>query len=167
MKIFRTPAAVLGLLYLCFIGYLAYSSSQLPERMATHFDIRGQPDGWMSRAAYLRFMIVFGLACPLLVPAVFYACRLLPDRFCRIPHHDYWFAPARRTETLAYLFRESLWLAPLVLGLLIGAHYSIIRANSLARPHLSTPLELALAGCLLAGLAIWLVRLIRHFSRVA
>ena len=46
-------------------------------------------------------------------------------------------------------------------------HFSIIRANRLAQPQLSTPLVLALAGCFLAGLAIWLVRLIRHFKRVA
>ena len=64
MKTLRAPALVLGLLYLCFFGYLAVSSSQLPKRVATHVDARGRPNGWMSRAAHLRFMIVFGLSFP-------------------------------------------------------------------------------------------------------
>jgi uncharacterized membrane protein len=165
MKMTRTPVIVLGLPYLCFMGYLASSSSQLPERMATHFGAGGQPDGWMSRASYLRFMLVFGLAFPLFAPAMIYAGRFLPDRFFRIPHHDYWFAPARRTETLAYLFRHSLWIAPLMLCFVIGIHFATIQANRLAQPHLSTRLVLALNAVILAGLAIWLVGLIRHFNR--
>ena len=163
----RTPALVLGLLYLCFFGYLAASSSQLPSRVATHFDGHGQPNGWMSRAAHLRFMIVFGLGFPLFVPAIVYASRFLHDRFYNLPHREYWLAPARRTQTMAYLFRHSLWFASMALCFVIGINYSIIYANSLAQAHLSTLLILPLAGCFLAGTAFWGASLIRHFSRVA
>ncbi len=78
MKTLRTPLLVLGLLYLCFFGYLAASSSQLPERVATHFDGSGQPDGWSSRSDHLRFMLVFGLAFPLFVPA-YGLCHSVPS----------------------------------------------------------------------------------------
>jgi ABC-type Fe3+ transport system permease subunit len=163
----RTPALVLGLLYLCFFGYLAASSSQLPSRGATHFDGHGQPNGWMSRAAHLRFMVVFGVGFPLFVPAIVYASRFLPDRFYNLPHREYWLAPARRTETMAYLFRHSLWFASMALCFVIGIQFSIIQANRLAPSHLSTMLVLALAGGFLAGTAVWGVSLIRHFHRVA
>jgi uncharacterized membrane protein len=167
MKTSRTPALLLGLLYLCFFGYLVASSSQLPSRVATHFDGNGQPNGWMSRAAHLQFMGVFGLGFPLFVPAIVYASRFLPDRFYNLPHREYWLAPARRTQTMAYLFRHSLWFASMALCFVIGINYSIIHANSLAQAHLSTLLILPLAGCFLAGTAFWGASLIRHFSRVA
>jgi hypothetical protein len=154
------------LLYLCFFGYLAASSSQLPERVATHFDAHGQPNGWMSHTAHLGFMIVFGLGFPLFVPALVYASRFLPDRFYNLPHRDYWLAPSRRTETMAYLFRHSLWFSLMALCFAIGIHASIIQANNLAQVHLSTLFVLALAGCFLAGTAIWGVSLIRHLHRV-
>ena len=166
MSTLRTPALVLGLLYVCFFGYLAASSSQLPERVATHFDAHGQPNDWMSRTAHLGFMIVFGLGFPLFVPTIVYASRFLPDRFYNLPHRDYWLAPSRRTGTMAYLFLHSLWFASLALCFAIGIHFSIIQANHLAHAHLSTPLTLTLAGCFIAGTVVWAVSMIRHFSHV-
>ena len=166
MKTMRTPALVLGLLCLCFLGCLALSSSQLPTRVASHFDGSGHPNGWMSRTAHLRLMAVFGLAFPLLVPAIVYASRLIPDRFYNLPHRDYWLAPARRPETMAYLLRHSLWFSPMALGFALGIHFLTIHANSLTPVHLSTPLVLALAGCFLAGTAVWGVSMFRHFNRV-
>jgi uncharacterized membrane protein len=166
MKTTRAPALVLGVLYLCFFGYLASSIPHLPKRVATHFDGSGLPNGWMSRSAHLRLMVVFGLAFPLLAPGIVYASRFLPDWFFNIPHRDYWLAPARRNETAAYLFRQSLWVASLALCFVIGINYSIVQANSLAQAHLSTLLIVILNGCVLAGVAIWAVSLFRHFNRI-
>jgi uncharacterized membrane protein len=163
MKALRSPALILGLLYLCFFGCVAFSSSHLPSRVATHFNGRGLPNGWMSRTAHLRFMLVFGLIFPLFVPAIVYASRFLPDQLFNLPHRDYWLAPARRVETMAYLFRQSLWFSPMALCFVIGIHFSIIHANSLGQAHLSSLLALGLAGAFLIGTAIWGVSLVRHF----
>ena len=165
MKTLLTPALILGLLYVCFLGYLATSSSQLPRRVATHFDASGRPNGWMSRDAHLRGMLVFGLGFPLFVPVLVYVSRFLPDRFYNLPHRDYWLAPARRPETMAYLLRHSLWFSSMALCFVIGINASIIHANSLAQAHLSTLLALSLVGCFLAGTAVWAVSMIRHFKR--
>jgi hypothetical protein len=93
--------------------------------------------------------------------------RFLPDRFYSIPHHDYWFDPARRPVTLAYVLRHSLWFSSMALCFVTGIHALIIHANSLAQPHFSTVQTLALAACFLAGTAIWAVNLFRHFKHVA
>jgi serine/threonine-protein kinase len=167
MKTIRAPILVIGLLYLCFFGCLASSSWHLPERVATHFDGHGRPNGWMSRDAHLRSMIVFGLAFPLFVPVIVYASRFLPDQLYNLPHREHWLAPAQRTETMAYLFRHSLWFSPMALCFVIGIHFSIIHANRLAHAHLSTLLAVALAGCFLAGTAIWGVSLMRYFNHPA
>ena len=167
MKIFRTPLFILGLMYFCFFGYLASSSSHLPPRVATHFDGSGRPDGWMSRADHLRFMLVFGLAFPMFVPALVYLGRFLPDQCYNLPHRDYWLAPARRPETMAYLLGHSLWFSPMALSFVIGLQALIIRANGLGQARLSTSLILLLAGCFLAGTAVWAVNLIRHFKHPA
>jgi uncharacterized membrane protein len=72
LRTLRAPLLVLGLFYVCFLGCLAASNTQLPGRVATHFDASGQPNGWMSRTAHLRLMIAFGLGFPLFVPALVY-----------------------------------------------------------------------------------------------
>jgi uncharacterized membrane protein len=88
LKTIRTPALLLGLLYLCFFGYLIVSAPQLPDRVATHFNGRGQPDGWMSRPAHLPLMAMFGLGFPLLIAGICFVIRFLPDSGLNIPHRD-------------------------------------------------------------------------------
>src|SRR5256885_16505272 len=39
-------------------GLYAMSWQQLPERLATHFDLANHPNGWMSRGASLAFLLV-------------------------------------------------------------------------------------------------------------
>jgi len=50
MKTSRTPAIILALLLIALGAYLISSASQLPERVATHFDGVGRPNGWMSQS---------------------------------------------------------------------------------------------------------------------
>lgn len=135
MKTIRIPALLLGLLYLCFFGSLALSNSRLPTRVATHFGATGQPNGWMSRSAYLWFMIVFGVIFPLFVPALCYLSRWLPSWCYNIPHRDYWLAPERRRAVSAYLFRHSFWFAAMALAFVMGIHFSTVQANSFGRAH--------------------------------
>jgi uncharacterized membrane protein len=164
MKTLSKPAFILGLLYLCFFSYLAFSVSSLPGCVATHFDGSGQPNGWMNRSTYLFFMAVFGLAFPLFLVGIFSVGRFLPDRYYSIPRHDYWLAPERRAETFSYLLRHSLWFACICVCFVIGIHFSVVRANSLALAHLSAPVILGLLGCFLASILVWVVGMFRHFS---
>ncbi len=165
MKTRYTPALLLGLLYLCFFGCLALAKPNLPERMATHWNGSGRPDGWMSSSEHLRYMIEFGLGFPLVVPVLCYLARFVPRGF-NIPHRDYWLAPERRGEFFGYFFRHSLWFACMALLFVIGVHFSIIHANASAQAYFSPLLVSGLAGPFLIGTAIWVVKLIRYLNRV-
>jgi hypothetical protein len=162
----RTPAIVLSLLYVGFAAYLAFSTGQLPDRVATHFNLHGQPNGWMSRSAHLRFILILGLALPLFMAGVCFVARFLPANLINIPHRDYWLSVERRRNTLDYLFAHSLWLSCLTLAFVSGVHFLVVQANNQMPRQLSTPLTLALAGGFLAGLAIWIWGLVRRFRRI-
>jgi uncharacterized membrane protein len=151
MKLLWIPALIVVLLYQCFLGCWVWSGSQLPERVATHFNGGGEPNGLMSRSANQMFMLAFGLAFPLVIVMLSYATRFLPRGLVNIPHRDYWLAPERRAETSNYLLHHSLWLACLAVCFVIGIQYSIVQANRLSPPHLSTPVLLSLVGSFLAG----------------
>ena len=166
MKTSRTPILILGLLYVVFLGYLAHSVPQLPQRVATHFDAGGQADGWMDRASYVRFTAVFGFVFPLSVVGICYAIRFFPNGTINLPQRDYWLAPERRAETMAYLVRHSLWFACLALGLVLGVHVATIHANRQQPPQLSGQWMFAVLGGFLLGTAVWIVGLVRRFRRV-
>ena len=167
MKTARGPALVLGLLYLFFLGFLALSSGQLPDRVATHFDGSGLPNGWMSRSSHLWFTVVLGLAFPLIVAVVLFCIRFLPDSLINIPKRDYWLSAERRSDTFAYLFRQSLWFACIGVCFVTAIQFLIVRANLYRPAHLSTPLLFAVTGGFLLALAVWAIAMIRHFRQVA
>ena len=165
MKSLRSPAAILALLYVCFLKCWSWSALQLPERVASHFNGSGEPNGWMSRSANQMSMLVFGLVFPLFVVVLCSLMRFLPASLINLPDKDYWLAPERRGETFNYLVEHSLWFSCMAVCFVIGLQYSIVQANRQMPPHLSSALLLALAGLFLAGTGGWVVSLLRHFRQ--
>jgi uncharacterized membrane protein len=165
MKALRTPIVVLTILYLCLLGSLVLSGPRLPERVATHFDGSGRPNGWMSRSSHLRFTAILGFGLPLAVVAICYVLRYLPASMLNIPRREHWLAPEQQAESYAYLFRHSLWFACLATSFISAIHLLIMQANTRASPRLSTAGIVALAACFVAGVILWSIVLIRHFGR--
>src|SRR5712675_1010261 len=102
MKTTRIPALVFNLLLLGYLVFLFCTVALLPQRMATHFDINGQPNGWMTRSSAVLLQGIVGLLLPLIIVGIFFVIRFAPARLINLPHRDFWFAPERRDETCAY-----------------------------------------------------------------
>ena len=92
--------------------------------------------------------------------------RFLPANLISIPNRDYWLSIERRRHTVDDLFAHSLWLSCLTLAFVGGVHFLIVHANNQMPRQLSTALILGLAGGFLAGLVIWIWRLVRRFRRI-
>lgn len=165
MKSIRTPAIVLGLLYLGFVAYLVFSATQLPDRLASHFNAQGLPDGWMGRADYLRFMAIFGFGFPAFIVGISSLFRLFPQGI-NLPHRDYWLAPERRADTYAYLHRLGLWYACMCLCFVVGLHFFVVQANRVPNAHLSNNMIVGLAGGWIAGSNLLVLSMVLHFSVV-
>jgi uncharacterized membrane protein len=73
-----------------------YNYPLLPDRIASHFDSAGRPNGWSSKESFFilcGFMIVF---MNIWVPVVRYLVKNLPPSMINIPHRDYWLATEER-----------------------------------------------------------------------
>jgi serine/threonine-protein kinase len=162
MKTSRAPFVLLVLLYFFFFGCLAFTARQLPERVASHFSAAGEPNGWMSRSAYLQFIGIFGAVVPLFVVVVF---RLVPVNLINVPNRDFWFAPERSAQSREYLFRQSFWFADLMIGFFIGVHLAVVQANGHSPAQLSLSMLLGVTGIFLFGILLWTANLFRRFSR--
>lgn len=161
----RIPILVLGLLYLAFVVCLVLTADALPERVATHFDLQGRANGWMTRSAHLRFIAAFGLALPLVILGICVALRFAPNSSFNIPHREYWLAPERRAETLAFISRHSVWLACETMAFITGVHLLVVYANRQVPPQMPLAPLLTWAGCLTVGIGFWALVMIRHFKR--
>lgn len=159
------PASVLVLFLVCFCGSLRFAAENFPHRVAVHFNMTGHADGWAERGVALLVFLVVGVGISFFIPCLFALLRFLPSEFINLPHQGFWLAPQRAASTHARLLRAGFWIAALnaafFWGLQILSHWA----------HLSTPPRLPMAalwiltGLFLAAIILWILRLIRAFSR--
>jgi uncharacterized membrane protein len=167
MKTSRIPALVLALVLIGNVVFLASTVALLPQRMATHFDASGHPNGWMGRSSAVVFQGIVGLVLPLIITVLFCTIRFLPTRWINLPRRDFWFSPERREKTCTYFSRQGLWLASLLVGLQALVWYQLIESNSASIPHLSTSVFLVTIAAFGGAMIVWVITFFRHFANAA
>jgi len=161
------PIIALGFCYAILFGYVALSYGDLPAKVATHFGIDGQPNGWMSRNGIVAFTVSLGIFLPAFIVWRMATTGRIPVSFVKLPNRDYWLALERRKATLAILFQHSLWLACMCVLFFTGVHWLIVQANPPhGQIHLSL-IDLALVtGGFLLGTGVWVIFLRRKFFKI-
>jgi uncharacterized membrane protein len=89
----------------------AWYWTQLPARVATHFDAQGRANAWMSKDTAIGLMIAFQVGVPLLLVGVASLTALVPNSLISLPNREFWLAPERRSETLATVRGSLIWIA--------------------------------------------------------
>lgn len=154
--------AILSFLFSLFLCQIIYYYPNLPEKVASHFNVFGEPDSWTSKASFLIFQLflllciaatTFGL--PLLI-------KKLPAYAINIPHKDYWLAPERRSETFSILRGRFEWFGIGLCALMISVNQLVIQANLFNR-NLSSASWYVLTAFLLFVI-IWSIRLCKDFK---
>jgi hypothetical protein len=161
------PLFLLAICYVLFFGYVSASYGELPAKVASHFDLEGRPNGWMSRELCVGFTVGLGVLMPAFIVATMAGAGRIPVSFINLPHRDYWLAAERRKAALAILLRYSLWFASANVLFATGIHWLIVEANTSNRvPHLSGVGLAVVVGGFLACTTIWCWLLVRHFSKI-
>lgn len=152
----------LGLPLLVVGVQIAYYAPRLPERVASHFNMAGEPDGWMSRTAFLGLMGGVAVGLALMFAGITWLVRRLPPSWINLPHREYWLAEPRREASIHAMTKNLLGHALLSLALISWLLHDAYRVNTAVdeAPTLSIWVPV---GVYLAGTAILLIRLFRRF----
>ncbi len=132
-------------------------------RIASHFDAAGRADGFMPRDEYLRVTLALVVALPMFIGALGSIVRVIPVTFVNLPHRNYWLAPARRAETIAFLQWHGAFMGVMLAAFLAFVHGLVVRANHHTPPVLSGTAMWVGTGVFLFLVAVWIVVLVRHF----
>lgn len=161
----RLALTVFIVLAAAFLTYLRATEDLLPVRVATHFDIHGCPNGWMTREGIVRFMALFGIGVPLIMMLAFSSPRFVPVRFVNLPNREHWLTGERRDESLSWLSRMGIWFAAVMLLFFGAIHHLVILANQVQPPRLdAVPLCITVGIFLACELALAL-RIMLRFSK--
>jgi len=160
------PLLVFAALLVATAAYFFSGTGVMPDRVAVHFAADGSANGFMTREGYRQFLIEFGLGVPLitaLIVAVLPA--LIPGRV-NLPNKDYWMAPERRAQSLAFLSGHGFWLGCLLLLLMSGVHRLVVAANTAeAAQRLDNGSFAWMMVLFGAGMVAWAATLMLRFRR--
>jgi uncharacterized membrane protein len=85
--------------------------SQLPPKVATHFNLEGEADSWMPKGPATIMMIALQLGLPLFLVGITALTSRLPTSLINLPNREYWLHPSRCQQSLAYVRAVISWLA--------------------------------------------------------
>jgi len=122
----RRDRFLLAASLLIALAHLMYVFPQLPDRVVSHFDAQGRPDGSMSREAFAWTMVLTYALSGGSFLAIGALLRRVPASLVNVPNREYWLAPERREATLARLARRLVRLgAVTVVFVLVIVHGTV------------------------------------------
>jgi len=166
MKDSRLPRSVFVLQAALAAIYFWSNYAQLPDVVASHFNARGMPNGWQTKSVFFAFsagavaiaaFLTFG------IPAIF---SKMPMSLISLPHKEYWLAPERRAETLAFLDRSFAWFGCAVLLVVTTAVNYAIGRNLHPGAQLDPPVLIYVFGGFFVSTILWAIRLLTHFAQI-
>lgn len=157
----RRDRFLLAATLLVALGHLLYVLPALPERVASHFDSSGRPDGWTDRASFGWTMAVSYLASGGLFLVLASVLPRFPDSMINVPNREHWLAPERRAQTLALVARRLLRLGAVTVLFVLALTHQTAQVN-LRHAEGLDGLWMAVAAYLLYTL-VWSVGLLRTF----
>ena len=87
---------------------LIFQFPELPERIPSHFDFQGNPDGWSSKSSFIIIMIAVIVGINIWYPLIGILVRKIPRSLINIPNKDYWYETPRRMEYMTGILKTML-----------------------------------------------------------
>jgi uncharacterized membrane protein len=138
--------------------------AELPETMASHFGLSGEPDAFTSKVGFFFIMAIVGGGTVAILLAAPSLLRRLPARWLNFPNRDYWLAnDARREEALDRLSAQLGWMGFATTLMLAIAVELALRAN-IERTGLANGPFLVALGLYFAFVIALLVWMMRAFA---
>ena len=161
----KLPLLFLTVSVTAFIISLFFLIPGMPERIATHFDSVGCPNGWMSRGQHLTGIMVLGIALPGFVIGICHCILLYPPSTLTFSDASYWRTQEQYLSACRLLINWSYYFGGISfiwVGLL---NYQLMDANRLNPPRLPPSPVLILSGAYLLLTAITVAVLIFRLTK--
>ncbi len=152
------------LMIIAAVAFVLLTAGSMPPTVASHFAAGGAANGFMPREVYVKFMLWLVVGLPLLMSVLMGITGRIPVRYINLPNRDYWLAPERVDETLAYLRGQGGTMGVLLCGFLCFVHW-LVEANGLTPAHFPETQFFVGAALFALALVLWIGRFIRHFAR--
>ena len=140
-----------------------YFYPRLPAVVAQHFGAQGLPNGWTPKQDFFLISWVILLFVSLVLMLSPRMMRGVPVSMINLPNKQYWLAPERKGESIAFVERQLEWMAVITVAFLALVMHLAIRANFTPDHRLENEIFIALVIAFVVAIALWIVKLYRRF----
>lgn len=136
----------------------------LPEKLASHFDFSGRPDGWTNKTTFVGIYIaVIAFSAVTFWGAAFLITKL-PNSMLNLPNKEYWMSPGRKQETLDFIAGWLVWFGAATLVFLVAVFHEVFQFNLTHATKLSNVWFYLVVFLIFTG--FWCFRLVLRFRTV-
>ena len=164
MKQVKLPLILIALVMVIGLGLQFWYWPQLPERMAIHFDAKGNPNDWLDKLPATLLSAGLVLILPIFFLGISQVTRWLPSSMINLPNRDYWLSPQRRDESLSWMRGWLIWFTVAISIFILLINHLTFIANRDAQPLPAVWFWGMLAAFLLATFVL-VVIMIRRFRQ--
>ena len=161
----RASRSILLLLAAAGVVQVLHYYPLLPERMASHFDGSGRPDGFQSKEGFVALSAAMLILTVVIFGGLGSVFRRIPTKWFNLPNRDYWLAPERREETLEAISGQMEWFGAASLALYLYVIQRVVETNLTSGPSLDSGSMFVVLGIYLAFTGVWIARLVRRFRK--
>jgi uncharacterized membrane protein len=151
------------------VGCHFYWMTLLPERIATHFDGEGRPNGWMSRSGQ-HGLLAIHLGMAGFIVCIGAVMHLLPPTALNTPQPAYWRKPENFRIACEFVRQWTRWFASALLVWGTVMDRQLVLANLQSQPRLDMSATWLLTAAFLATTAVavvWMFRFLAKTPKVA
>ena len=160
------PLPVFLLIVAIAAVFVSYSTLHMPALVASHFDASGVANAFMPRGRYMALTLCVTILLPLLVTLPLFVGLNNPKLKVNLPNRDYWLAPERRDETVAFVRQQMVRFGIALLVFICYAHWLVVKANAHVPPTLSSVSLVSGLLMFAAYVIIWIALYYTRFKHV-
>jgi uncharacterized membrane protein len=116
----------------------AYNYGKLPDRVASHFNAPGHPDGWSTKLQFISASLAVLALVTLTALPISLLAYFAPSTLINLPNKEYWLTSEREAETRRTVAQWGLWFTAATLWLLALLFHQAVAASFRVPPRLES-----------------------------
>lgn len=154
-----------GILLLLILVHILHYYPQLPDRVADHFDIAGNPNGFSDKVDFVFLYVAIVLLVAVIFIGIAFLMPKFPPKTMNLPNKEYWLSGKRRGRTYGFLANQLIWMGNLTMVFIAVLMHLTMIVNASGTQRMGSGFWWIL-GVYLLLITVLCIHLILRFIRV-
>ncbi|MCX6174982.1 MAG: DUF1648 domain-containing protein [Ignavibacteriales bacterium] len=165
MSNLRYPAIIFFAVVTLSLILPVFYYPHLPETIASHFNMRNEPDAWISKQTSIVIHFATMVFLAVMFSCIIYFVPKLPKTMINLPNKDYWLNEKNREETFLVFRRFMFWLGSITIGFLTFIIQEVYNTNISGKGKLTFAVWIYFAFMLIT-MSFLTIKMIIYFSKI-